>query len=133
MMCSVMFENHPMPSPQSDDQMRFNWLYRGIQYLRRTDLGISFLLAVPTWFVLVFLWTQSTPDQISYKIIARLFVPAANAGEALARLFLSDRVLIIWTGAAAELLVLIFIWYMAIRTAKLMGYFETERQKPNQS
>src|SRR6202007_1887168 len=114
---------------QSNGQMPFNWLYRCIQYLRRTDLGVSFLLAVTTWFVLVFLWMQATPDQITYKIIARLFVPAASAGEALARLFLSDKALITLTGAAAELLVLLFIWYVAIRIAKLMGYFETEPQK----
>ena len=115
-----------MPGPLSDGQMRFSWLYHGVQYLRRSDLGISFLVAIPTWLVLVFLWTQSTPDQITYKIIARLFVPAANAGEALARLFLSDKVRITLAGAAAELLVLIFIWYIAIRTTKLMGYFKTE-------
>ena len=133
MMSNVMFENNPMPGPLSDGQMRFSWLYHGIQYLRRSDLGISFLLAIPTWLILVFLWTQSTPDQITYKIIARLFVPAANAGEALARLFLSDKVRITLAGAAAELLVLIFIWYIAIRTTKLMGYFKTELQKPDQN
>jgi hypothetical protein len=125
----MMFENHPMPEPQSDDQMFFSWLYRGIQYLRRTDLGISLLLAVPTWFVLVFLWTQSTPDQISYKIIVRLFVPAADAGEALARQVFSDKFLIVCIGSAADLLVLIFIWFLAIRTAKLVGYLDNELPK----
>jgi len=62
-----------------------------------------------------------------------IVVPAANAGEALARLFLSDKVRITLAGAAAELLVLIFIWYIAIRTTKLMGYFKTEPQKPDQN
>lgn len=109
--------------------MGFSWFYRGIIYLRRTDVGLAFLLAIPTWFALVFLWTHSTPDQLVYKVVARLFVPAANAAEDLARLVFSDKFLIVFIGAAAELLVLIFIWYIAIRTVKLMGYLDNELPK----
>lgn len=127
-----MLEGPSTTSPQSDP-VRFSGLYRGVQYLRRTDLGTAILLAVPTWFALIFLWMRSTPDQITFKIIARLFVPVASAGEALARSILSDKVLINLAGAVAESLLLTFIWYIAIRTVKLMGYLGAEPPEPSKN
>jgi hypothetical protein len=93
-------------------------LVNAIIWLRKTKLGLSFLLALSSWFVLSLLWNMTEEGSSAFKFIAALIDPGYNAGHYLATIFFGDdpqhRAAASLIGLGCLLVMYMAFWYAVI-------------------
>jgi len=119
--------------------MGFLGQIRGILTFKRRDVGAAFLLALCSWFVLTPIWTHSSPGGIVDRAIGGLFYAPYRLGKHLAHVAFPDhgpdRAIRNPTGyylaplmcIAGEILLLMALWFIAIRIAHWMRARERHR------
>jgi hypothetical protein len=122
------------------------WLAGSILWLKRRNLGLAFLLAVGSWFVLSLVWTHTAPGGLVDRAIGALFSPGFGAGHYLAQALFSDSGAANPTGfylarlisVTINVLLLTALWFVPIRLVREMrqeqvgevqrGIFPNDRQ-----
>jgi hypothetical protein len=101
-------------------------LVRAIMWLKQTELGLSFLLALASWGVLVAIDVHSPQGGLVDTAIWRLLGPVYRAGSYVGTILFPDHaahgtsLIVVSLGAAAEILVLMTLWFIGIRVVRRM-------------
>ncbi len=124
-------------NPASD--LELYWLIRGILRLKRTDVGLSFLLALASQFVLGWILAQSSAGEPAGDAVWKFLGPAFKAGHYVGRLIFPDYAVRGTTGfyvvplfgLVAQILFLWWLWYVPIRVVRWMRAGQDDRQRQN--
>jgi hypothetical protein len=110
---------------------RMRLLVRAILWLKQTELGLSFLLGVASWCVLVAIDMHLQQGGLVDTAIWRVLGPVYRAGCYVGAIVFADSsahgtsLKVVSLGAATEILVLMALWFVGIRVARRM---RAERQ-----
>jgi hypothetical protein len=109
-------------------------LVRAILWLMHTDFGLSLLLGLASWGVLMAIDMQSPQGGLVDTAIWRLFAPVYRAGFYVgmtifpARSASGTSLPAVSLGAAAEILVLTALWFVGIRVVRWNTLRKAERK-----
>jgi hypothetical protein len=109
-------------------------LVRAILWLMHTDFGLSFLLGLASWGVLMAIDMQSPQGGLVDTAIWRLLAPVYRVGFYVGTILFpahsarGTSLPAVSLGAAAEILVLTALWFVGIRVVRRI---RSERQNGN--
>jgi len=109
-------------------------LVRAILWLKQTELGFSFLLGLASWGVLMAIDMHSPQGGLVDSAIWRLLAPVYRAGSEVGTILFPNHsaggasLLVVSFGAAAEILVLMSLWFIGFRVMRRM---RSEKQNGN--
>jgi hypothetical protein len=107
-----------------------------VLWLRKTKIGLSFLLALASWFVLAPAWTFTQEGSIAFNIIAAIFKPGYFIGAHLVAVIFPlearHTFAAALTGLACQLLVYTLFWYVVVRVVLGMRSDVPTEQEPSE-
>ena len=107
-------------------------LAKGITWLARRKLGLSFLLGFASWIALALLFSRSAEGSLVYRFVAEIDRPGWRAGEYVARIFFGNdpqhRADAALMGMAGVLVTLTAFWYVIVSAVHWMRSNKAEGQ-----
>ena len=110
------------------------YLIRAVLWLKRRAVGLAFLLAIPSWFVLVGIWVHSSTGGTADRVLGGLLSPAYRAGQHVGQIIFPDCAMPRATlarcslfGVMGEFLLLMLLCYIGIRVVRRVQGKEHER------
>ncbi len=112
-------------------------LIRAVLWLKRRALGLAFLLAIPSWFVLVGIWIHSATGGITNRILGTLLTPESRVGHIVGQFIFPDYAtrgstgwyVVPLFGAMGQFVLLMALWYVGIRLVRRLHPYADEQEK----